>query len=290
MTTRHLSFLIALLLLVLTTGCTTTLTNMTTAKALEPGHVQVTGGGYATATTNVVSRTFDAGKSAYDRIENTPEDEEIDVETFRTYINAALAWILFQPGFTAEGMLRVGVTDAVAEGIDVGLRYDGNVLKPDVKLQVWESTDEAWAVATSLGYGYHTSILSSVVEWVTLTDVGRHDVDLQAIASYHRGEWLRAYLAPRVMFSAVTTSDKLPAFLQDRVPQEYADRSPGQYIDNSNAWYVGGSLGTQLGYKYLFVSLEFGLHRLFFEPTVLDEKTDFSAWVFTPAGGLTLIW
>lgn len=271
-------------------GCTTTLTNLTTAKALEPGHVQVTGGGYGTVTTNVIGRTFDAGKEAYDQIENTPEDEEITVETFRTYINAALAWLLFQPGFTFEGMLRVGITDAVAEGIDAGIRYDGNVIKPDVKLQIWESTDEAWAFATSLGYGYHSSIVSSVVEWVTLTDIGRHDVDLQTILSYHHGEWLRAYAAPRVMFSAITTSDKLPSFLAERVPQEIQDQSPSQYIDGANAWYVGGSIGTQLGYKYVFLALEMGLHRLIFSPTVLDDETNFGGWVFTPAGGLTVIW
>lgn len=279
-----------MLLAVALTGCTTTLTNLTTAKALEPGHVQVTGGGYATVTTNVVGRTFDAGKDAYDQIDSTPEGEEVTVETFRTYIEAALAWLLFQPGFTFEAQFRIGVTDAVLEGIDFGLRYDGNVIKPDVKLQIWESTDEAWALATSFGYGYHTSVVSSLVEWVTLTSVGRHDFDFQVIGSYHHGDWLRAYFAPRFMVSTITTSDKLPSFLAERVPNEIRDQNPSQYIQGTNAFYAGGALGTQLGYKYVFLSLEIGIYRLFFEPTVLDETTDYSSMVFAPSGGLTVIW
>jgi hypothetical protein len=288
--TRLTPFLLLATLAICLSGCTTTLTNLTTAKALEPGSVQITGGGYATATTNVVGRTFDAGKEAYDQIQDTPENEEVTVDTFRTYIEAALAWLLFQPGFTFEAQFRIGVTDRVLEGIDFGLRYDGNVIKPDVKLQLWESTDEAWAIATSFGYGYHTSIVSSVVEWVTLTDIGRHDFDLQTIISYHYGDWFRGYVAPRVMHSRISTSDKLPGFLADRVPQEIRDQSPSQYIEGTGAWYVGSSVGTQLGWKYVFVSLELGVYRLMFKPTVLEETADFSGMVFTPAGGLTIIW
>jgi hypothetical protein len=286
---RYLIFVLMALALA-QTACTTTLTNMTTAKALEPGQIQATGGGYGTATTNVVGRTFDAGRQAYDDIRDTPEADSVTVETFRTYIEAALAWLLFQPGFTFEAQFRVGVTDAVLEGVDFGLRYDGNVIKPDVKLQLWESTDEAWAIATSFGYGYHTSIVSSLVEWVTLTDIGRHDFDLQAIVSYHYGDWFRGYVAPRLMHSLVTTSDKLPDFLASRVPEEIENQSPSQYIEGTGAWYVGSSIGTQLGYKYVFLSLELGVYRLLFEPTVLDQKSDFGGMVFTPAGGLTVVW
>src|SRR5690606_26714037 len=133
MMTHRISYLVApiALIVLLLSGCSTSLSNLAPSHVLEPGEVQITGVAQADLYTGVFDVTIDAGRAVVDAVQR--DEGPITEEELRTLLDAVLIWQLFLPGVTPELALRVGVTDQLLEGIDVGLRYNGNVVKPDLR-------------------------------------------------------------------------------------------------------------------------------------------------------------
>ena len=290
---RRYGLLLPLLLLVALAcsgalGCTTTMTQMTTARALEPLHPQVAINASVPIHTVAASKLIDAGSSLADRLEQDGQmgTETITEEELRQLLDAAVAAKLFLPSITPEFVVRIGVTDAVLEGIDVGLRYNGNVIKADVKLQLWESADGSQQVAFDVGYGHHTGLVSSAVEWVTLTEFSRKDIDLALMWSMELGDLGRILLSPRVMLGHVSVDTKIPSYIEDNLPEELKNYDPGQFFRDEWLVYAGANAAAFMGYKHVFLVVEAGLYRLFFEPQILDQKRDYNSWAFSPALGL----
>ena len=129
---------IAVMIAIIGSGCTTTMTSMTDARAYEPGEVQVAANMQATAHSNIVRGVAQSVDSAIDEF-GSEDDTPITEESFRQWVDLVILAALFRPATSPEVIARVGVTDKVLEGIDVGFRTNLSIFKGDVKLQVWEN-------------------------------------------------------------------------------------------------------------------------------------------------------
>ena len=119
----HNQYLIILLLALssfIFTGCATSLTSTTDARAYDVGEVQATVVYQASVHTNVLGGFIEAAQSAddeFDRDSNKPISEE----SFRSWLDAVLIASLFRPATGPEISVRTGITDNVLEGMDLSL-------------------------------------------------------------------------------------------------------------------------------------------------------------------------
>lgn len=277
-------------LLLIATGCTTSLTNMAPARTFDAGQGQVAVGYQLDLHTQSFTGIYRAGEALVDEIQGISEDEVIQEETLRRLLDAALLLQLFPLGGAPELQARVGVWDGLLEGVDLGFRTNGNVYKGDLRLQLFESADEAFAVSIQAGYGYHKSVVKTFVKWVTLTDFKRSDVDLQLNLGYEAGEWGRFYISPRYLYSKVSTKPALADFVLERLPQRVRDWDPSQYFPGSGLHYAGLNWGMMFGYRYVFINLDVSTFRVIFRPEVLGSVRDYDGWVFAPTLGLNVRW
>jgi hypothetical protein len=279
-----------LLTLPLLAGCATSMSHMTGSHALEPGEWQVAGAWTGHANSVAATKSIQAGVDLWDHYAGEGDPSELSEEELRTLVDTGLAWGLFHPGTGYEIMGRVGLTDKLGRGLDLGLRTNFSELKGDLKLQVWESPEARFAAALHAGYGYHFDLVGGVVEWLSLTDFGRHDLDLTATWGWREGEVLRVFTGPRVMRSWITAEPKLDGLIEDNLPEALAELQPSEYLGSEAITYYGGTNGIMLGYKWVWLLLELDVFWMSFRPTVLEEQRNFSGLVLAPNLGLSASW
>ena len=284
---RSLSWAVVACVAVIGSGCTTTMTSMTDARAYEPGEVQVAANMQATVHSNIVSGVAKSVDSAIDEF-GDEEDMPITEESFRQWLDLVILAALFRPSTSPEGIARVGVTDKVLEGIDVGFRTNLSIFKGDVKLQVWENKYSDQFVSVMAGYAYHRSWVDDWISYITLTDFGRHDFDLQAMWGMEVGKWAKVNIGPHVIFSRIKAEHRLPQEVVDRLPEEVKRFDPNQLFENEWIGYYGGNTNVMLGYKYAYVAADLGVFWMQFRPTVVGEQRDYSGVALSIAGGLSL--
>lgn len=282
-------YLLALALaLALLPGCATSLSHLTPPQALEPGDWQVTGAWTGQVSSVPVSKTLQSGADLWERYASGDAATPLTEEELRRLLDTGLAWILFTPGSNYELGGRVGLSDRPLHGVDLGLRTNLSEVRGDVKLQVWEQ--EGAAAALNLGYGYHFSMVGSAVEWMTLTEFTRHDLDLGATVGLEAGEWLRLWTGPRHVRSWVRAAPKLDERLVAWLPPGVADLDPHQWMEDASIALWGMNNGGMVGWRNVFLVAELNLFWMDFHPVVLDQVRDFSGLVVAPDVGLALTW
>lgn len=277
-------------LVVMGSGCTTSLTNMAPARTFEAGQGQAAVGYQFDVHTQSFTAVYRAGEAVVDEIRGISDDEFIEEETLRRLLDVALLLQLFPIGGAPEVQARLGVWDGLLEGVDIGFRTNGNVYKGDVRVQLFESADEAFAISAQMGYGYNKSVVRTLVTWVTLTDFKRHDLDWQLNFGYELGDWARFYISPRYLYSRVSTEASLADFLQRRLPERIREWDPNQYFPATALHYVGLNWGMMFGYRYAFFNLDVSAFRVLFRPEVLGSVRDYDGWVLAPTLGVNLRW
>ena len=282
-----LTLVLSLLALTLVSaGCATSLTTMTDARAYEPGEVQVAVAYQANLHSNIIGGAVRALKSADDEFDKN-SDAPISEESFRSWLDLAIIGALFRPAMGPELLIRVGVTDDLLEGLDVGFKTDLNILKFDGKLQLWESLDGKHAVSTMLGYAYHMDVGNKILSYVTLTDFSRFDLDLQVLYGFRFGEWLKLTVSPHIILSRIKPESKIPEWLLSRLPEEVTKYDPGQFFETEWLQYYGLTTGLMLGYKYAYLATDLGMFYMNFQPTVVGQRRDFSGGAFSVALGIS---
>ncbi len=286
MTLRALALIFAVLW---GTGCTTTMTNVTPTHAMEPLGVEVSARGTFQAHTNVIGKTIAGGRDVYDVVQDRDSDEPITEEQFRKFIDAGLAWFLFRPGGNFELSARLGLWKLL-EGLELGLRYDFTTIKGDLKLQFFESDNEAFAMSLLFGVGRQTVPVPGALEWLSLTEWKRTDFDTQLSFGWRIPDIADIYINPRVMVSRVTIEHKLPDFVRDRLPEEVEQLEEEYGLDtlfeDETMVYWGATVGGMVGYKYVFLALELTAFKLEFEPQIFGSQRKFDSLVLAPTLGL----
>ena len=110
------------LLSLLMGGCATSMTHMTTPQALEPGDFELSGAWTGHANSVAATKSIQSGADLWDRYVGEEDPGEISEGDLRTLLDTGLAWGLFHPGTGYEIAGRVGITDKLGEGLDLGLR------------------------------------------------------------------------------------------------------------------------------------------------------------------------
>lgn len=270
-----------------TTGCTTTMTSMTDARAYEPGEVQVAANYQATAHSNVLGGVIRGVGSAVEEF-GADSKEPISEEAFRDWLDVVLLAAMFRPTTSPEVIARVGVTDRVLEGLDIGFRTNLSIFKGDAKLQFWENERGDQALSIMAGYAYHRSWLNEWIEWISLTEFKRSDIDLQMLWGINVRDILKVSVGPHVILSRVSAEHKLDSALLDRLPESVRRYDPNRLFDDEWIGYYGANSSIMLGYKYAFVALDLGVFWMDFRPDVVGEQRDYSGVALSLAGGLSL--
>lgn len=273
--------------LVSLSACSTTMTTMTEARAYEPGEVQVAVDYQANLHTTLATKAYKGAKSANEQF-GTESDEPISEEAYRDWLDLALAAALFRPATSPELVARVGVTDKVLGGIDLGFRTNFNILKGDVKLQLWESADTRQALSVMAGYAHHRDVGNSLLSYVTLTDFSRKDFDFQLMWGLNFEDIVKLNVAPHMILSKISAEQKIPQQIYDRLPDSIKQYDPNQLFRDEWLGYYGMNGVVMLGYKYVFLVVDTGLFWTHFKPEVLGEQRNFSGMALSLAGGISV--
>lgn len=271
-------------------GCTTTRTNLTSARTLDQGEFEANVNAQVNLNSSPIQTGIETGADVESEIRTTSEDETISEETFQSAVDFALASALFRPKPAAEGVFRAGLFDRPLEGLDAGIRYNGSTVKGDVKLQYWQSDDDRFAASIQPAFGYQSSTAPSKIEYVTLTEWSRYDYDLLAPFGMAFRDLARIWVAPRFTYSRISTSPKIQDFLRERLPadvrNDIENRREALFGGGEDLLYAGLNVGGMVGYKFAYVALEASVSRVFFHPEILGEQRDLSGFTIMPSAAL----
>jgi hypothetical protein len=265
-------------------GCVTSMSTQNGPFALHQGQHEVFGSGGWTGHSQVLTTSYVAGEDLWEQVQGKKQFEESD---FRDLLDAGLAWALFFPGPNVEFAYRTGLPTFSYPKWDIGIRTDGQVMKYDMRIQFLESgVDWKQGGALIIGHGFHMGIVNQTLQYLTLTDFTRHDLDVQLSYGLKYEDYFEAYINPRVMTSYVDANPIFPQELIDKMPDSLKEYDPSQLFQDVWLTYYGGGLGFRAGYKYIFVFAEANLFWLNFKPIVFDEERDMSGLTVAPRLGL----
>lgn len=270
-------------------SCATSLTSLSDPHALKAGQLEVTVAGQGSASSVLLDKSWQ-GLSAIPELTGTSPGADTSRTLERDLVDSALAWSLFWPTVDPELLLRCGVPSGPLPGLDLGLRLSPSLVKVDGKAQVFESRDARHALALQLGYAWHFGGPHKDIEWLTLVEFGRHDLDLMLSWGFGRPDLIEGYLGPRLMLSWLTVKRRLGADLVDALPQEMRQFNPAQLFEDSMITQAGSTVGIKLGYRWLFVRLELSALYMWFRPVVLGQQRTFDGLVLAPSAALSATW
>ena len=252
--------------------------------ALNKGEHEIFASSGWTGHSQVLTTSYTAGEDLWQQVQG---EKEISEEDFRNLIDAGLSWVLFFPGFNAEFAYRTGLPNLGWPKWDVGIRTDGQVLKTDLRLQLFEQ-GVGWkqAAAINLGHGVHLGVVNEALSYLSLTDFTRHDLDVQLSYGLKFEDFFEVYVNPRFMASYIDAESKIPADLMAKMPTALQEYDPSQLFSDVWLTYGGAGLGLRGGYRYVFVFAEASLLWLSFQPDLFGETRDMSGLAVTPRIGL----
>ena len=272
---------------VLGMGCSTTTTHLSSPHALEPKHIEMTGAYAWQVNGVVVEKSLESSHVLYQQV--SEEDRQMTPDEFFGLLDTTLAWSLLTPGGSSEMIGRIGITDKLLEGIDVGFKTDFTAIKTDVKWQLWESTDGRQAVAWNGAYAWQNNVVPPKIEWITNSTFSRHDVETSLMWGIRKSGVAELYAGPRVIYSKINAQPNLSSEMTQMIPEELSAFNPSEYFADERMLYYGGTIGTRLGYHVLFLDLELNCFWVQFEPLVVAQRRDLSGLLVSPTVGLTIV-
>lgn len=264
-------------------ACSTSMTQLQTARTLAPGQVQVQGGLSVPISTTVIGSLVDLGGTLGTRFTEAEQaNRPITREEEQQALETGMALVLFHPGVMPELGGRIGVLPR----LDVGLTYGGTLVKADAKLQLVRQEDalDLALVGTYVHHlGYGGSVLKStysILEFLQLGDYTRNDLGVGLLAS---GEWndvFAAYGGVRYLASLVSLDTDLQR-VESSTGAGHTELSPTLHT-------LSGTAGLMVGYKYVFLAAELTVARVIAKSEILGAERDYSGWIIAPSVGLVI--
>ncbi|WP_164013816.1 hypothetical protein [Pyxidicoccus trucidator] len=282
--------------LALTPGCATTLSTMQTARTLEPGQVQVTGGMGVFLPVGNLIRVVDTGIEQGEEARDAVDDDRpytLSEEAQQRLLTAGVALMVAPPGVNPELSVRVGVVDRV----DVGLRYSGISLRADAKVLLFhggreqggrmEAGERSYDVALGLGVARHffSSPVLDVLEVVQMNDFSRYDIEVPLYVSADFGDIFKLYGAPKYVYSRTRLDQQLVDYSQQGAPVSGFDAALPATVDSH---FVGTTVGMSLGYRYVYLFAELTGGYVMCNPTLFGVERRLGSVTFFPSFGLAV--
>jgi hypothetical protein len=241
-TSRHL----LLLLLLLGSGCATSLSSFQPAHVLPPGHVSVEAGLDGAIPTGALTRTIDAAKTLA-RADMLSEEDKRTI--FAAGFNLALS-----PPSVVE---HVGLTYAPGQNWEVGLRYAGGAWRVGGRRQLLNQAQHGWDLTVGLGLqriGFSLPI-DEVIPVVDLEEFSRWNLDVPLVIG-RQSDFYRIWGGPRLVFTDYGAQLVLRApGSAGAVASEDVASVEGQGA------YIGLQGGAAFGYRWIFLAFELTVVR-----------------------------
>lgn len=313
---RHLAILAVLLV---GSGCATTLSTLQTGKVLEPKQVRVTVGSGAYIPAGTIFRVIDTGIKLGEKgktaiIKQTPgfawtaEDEQ-------NLVTSGIALAALPPSAQFELGLRVGLF----RNFDAGLRYSSNAIRLDGRYQLFHLGDDLNPDGTrrpspkdfkarnfgeggrstdiALGVGVSKYLFSSkvldVLQYVEMGDFSRWDVDATLYVSHDFIKYFGLYVAPKYVWSTTSFDETLVRVSEvaNQVVETRCNNTDSVCPDVSlpdkvDMHFVGATAGLRAGIPAISVYLELTAGNTFATARILGVDRQLGGLTLYPAGGL----
>ena len=268
-------------------GCSTTTTHLSSPYALKPKQVELTGAYAWQINSVVIDKSLDSAQVLYEQA--TEEERTMTEEEFLGLMDTTLAWSLMTPGSSYELIGRVGITDKLLEGIDIGFKTDFTALKADIKWQLWESKTGNQALAWTGAYAWHSNLVNPQVAWATNSTFSRQDFDTALMFGARKEGIAEIYGGPRMIYSFINAEPNLSSQMSELIPEQFKALDPSEYFTDERMIYYGGTIGTRLGYYAAFVTLELNCFWLMFEPQVINQNRPLNGLLISPTAAITIV-
>jgi hypothetical protein len=273
--------------------CATVLSSMQTAVPVEPGHVQVEGAyGFNVPLGPTVLAVTEAGKQTKAAIDAASSHQQymLTEDDKQQLLTAGIALAAMPPGPSYELMVRTGIL----RDWDAGLKYSTNgALKLDTKfrlLHVQRLGDYSlmapsfdFALGVGGGRTFLQSPIISALEYVSMGNFNRYDLEVPIYASVSWGDIVRLWVVPKYVYNRTTFDENLVSTSQGASTVVGTDVSLPEIV---NTHFVGASVGVGAGYRWVHVMLELTAGYTWCRPYLLGQWRDLGGVTLYPAIGL----
>lgn len=262
-------------LLVLATGCATTMSTMDTARTVKPGHVQFHAAyGFHLPVGTIAKGVIAGGEAVAESIECG--QAQISPQQAERLYEAGVAMALNPPSAQYEMAIRTGVFN----DLDVGLRYSSNALRLDTKLRFLHKgvDDTGKSHHLSIGFGASKYLFNNAVfealEYVKLDNFSRWDFEVPLLYSWEYRRFFVFYTGLKYTYSMFELDENLYE-IQKHVAN-MADLPPITDRVRSGMHMFGGTIGLGGGYKWIWIYTELSMAYVHLRPSLYsfaDGKT-----------------
>jgi hypothetical protein len=261
------------LVLVLTSGCATSLSSFQPAHVAPKGHVSAEAGADVSIPTGTIVSTIDTSKTLARAARTRMLSEDEKLQVFRGGLNLAIS-----PPFFVQ---HIGANYVFAHGWEAGLRYAAGGWRLGVRRQVLDQETSGYDLTIGAGlqrfsFGFP---IDNVIDIIKLDDFTRWNLDVP-VAFGRRSDFLRWWAGPRMVLSTYSTRLTIEA------PQ--TGGAVGQDVAEAagRGMYLGAQGGAAVGYRWLFVAMEMTVVRLVGNAhiDVFGRRTeaDTGTWIIYP--------
>jgi hypothetical protein len=261
------------LVLVLTSGCATSLSSFQPAHVAPKGHVSAEAGADVSIPTGTIVSTIDTSKTLARAAQTRMLSEDEKLQVFRGGLNLAIS-----PPFFVQ---HIGANYVFAHGWEAGLRYAAGGWRLGVRRQVLDQETSGYDLTIGAGlqrfsFGFP---IDNVIDIIKLDDFTRWNLDVP-VAFGRRSDFLRWWAGPRMVLSTYSTQLTIEA------PQ--TGGAVGQDVAEAagRGMYLGAQGGAAVGYRWLFVAMEMTVVRLVGNAhiDVFGRRTeaDTGTWIIYP--------
>ncbi len=282
-------------LLVLGTGCATTLSTHQTAVPIAPGHVEAT---LATGFYVPVGATASAIAQGHEQVTEilvaaaTGQEYQVSPDQQQRLLTAGIALAVMPPSPSQELNVRTGILS----NWDAGLRYSINAVRLDTKYRLyhWDEGEQMaepyrrnFDVAVGLAaskYLFSNPVLD-VLQFVELGDFNRWDLEVPVYVSYDWGYIWKVYGAAKYVLSRT----EFDSTLVNTAAQAGNVTGLDLTLPNSvTTQFFGVTAGVMVGYRWAHLALELTGGYTHCRPYVLGQRRDLGGLTLYPSVGVVV--
>lgn len=272
--------------LLLAGGCAASLSEGRPAKVLEPGQWEVGFGVGVLAPVGVIQRAIDNSiDEAKEIAKKQASGEEIEVD-LRPAVTAAVGAVAIMTTPPAP-MHQLDVRYGLVKRLDVGFRYSGATLRAEAHGQIFDGG--TWKVLGGLGLGRQTfeSLVLDILDMLELANFKRTDVDASVLVG-REWEYGAVWFGAKAMYSKYSAEGLLAH--DNRVVVTDASGKHVFSLELGHSLLAGGIAGGRVGWKYVWLVGELGVHGSRYRPEIMGEEHDLGGLVVFPMVGAAVTW